>query len=501
MRISKVFTFILAGLALCSSESALGQSPEPPRQGEKRQNENRPGENGPIAKKQYSKPSLSLSEAIQIAQNNDDWLQKSESLERSLQSLSEGATALPDPVLSLSLLNLPVDTFSFDQEAMTQLKVGASQQFPRGDTLALEQDKLLAQAKVQPFLRVDRKNKVALNASILWLDAYEAQQSLKILEQSRPLFDSLSEFVTSAYRSTAATRSTQQDMIRAELELLRLNDRLLQFETDKHVALKRLSQYLFNMNALSEMATLNQQNDEGLLLSELSSTISDSAKQQLQILQASLRPSGQSKLFSYLSEHALVLASEQRVKASQFDTQIARESLKPQYALNASYAYRDDASSGGGMIDSSRADFFSLGLSVSMPLFSSSRQDAQISSSIHSSEALKTEKRLVLRELAAGAKSAFEEYSGAAQRLAVYEKQIIPQMAQYSDTAMNAYTNDNGDFAEVIRAKIAEIDAQLTALTLRISLQKALSKIAYFFPTLSSKPSAPSVSLKSLPNE
>ena len=38
--------------------------------------------------------------------------------------------SLPDPTLSLNLLNLPVDNFVFDQEPMTGKQIGIMQKFP-----------------------------------------------------------------------------------------------------------------------------------------------------------------------------------------------------------------------------------------------------------------------------------------------------------------------------------------------------------------------------------
>lgn len=81
----------------------------------------------------------------------------------------------------------------------------------------------------------------------------------------------------------------------------------------------------------------------------------------------------------------------------------------------------------------------------------------------------------------AGLKSSIDQYQGASKRLAIYQSQILPQMAQQADAALNAYTNDLGDFAEVVRAKIAELDAQITALSIKVAKRKALASIHYYF--------------------
>jgi len=411
---------------------------------------------------------LTREKTIKIAQQNDDWVLKSKSIEHGLYALSYGATTLPDPTVSLNLLNLPSNGFAFNQEPMTQLKLGVSQQLSRGNTLNLQQKKYEVSAQEQPFLRSDRKQKIALNAELLWLDAYQAQSSFLLIEYTRPLFNKLSDIVSARYSSSVSSAS-QQDITRAELELMRLQERLINQSTQKQVALKKLSQYLFSSrspayfnNLLTPTVTLPTQLH-----------ITDKNHKKLSLLHSQ----NSVQLYHYLSQHSLVLAIEQRIKAFEIDTQIAKESKKPQYAINASYAFRDNDPSG-----KSRSDFFSVGVSMSMPLFSSAKQDAQVASSIHIAEAIKTEKQLLIRELLAAVESAYTDYLGLSERLEIYEKQIIPQMKQHSNVILNAYTNDTGDFTEVVRAKIAELDAQLTLLKLKVAKHRTMATINYYLP-------------------
>ena len=186
---------------------------------------------------------LSLDTAINIALTQDDWLVKSQFEQQRLVALSEGASALPDPTLSIGILNLPTDGFAFDQEPMTQIKVGASQMFPRGDTLALQEAQFQQAANIQPVKRADRRQKVALQTTLLWLDAYQNQASYALVKDAEPLFDKLGEIVSASYASSVG-KANQQDIIRAELELLRLQDRLITLSTQQRTALSRLMQYL-----------------------------------------------------------------------------------------------------------------------------------------------------------------------------------------------------------------------------------------------------------------
>ena len=81
---------------------------------------------------------LGLNEAINYALNHEPWLKASKQKQASIEAKSIAAGTLPDPVLTLGLMNLPTNGFAFDQENMTQFKVGISQSLSRGDSLALQ---------------------------------------------------------------------------------------------------------------------------------------------------------------------------------------------------------------------------------------------------------------------------------------------------------------------------------------------------------------------------
>ena len=54
-------------------------------------------------------------------------------------------------------------------------------------------------------------------------------------------------------------------------------------------------------------------------------------------------------------------------------------------------------------------------------------------------------------------------------------------MAEQAEASLTAYTNDDGDFAEVVRARIAELNAQIDALNIDVERQKTIVQINYYF--------------------
>lgn len=54
-------------------------------------------------------------------------------------------------------------------------------------------------------------------------------------------------------------------------------------------------------------------------------------------------------------------------------------------------------------------------------------------------------------------------------------------MHEQAEASLTAYTNDDGDFAEVVRSRIAELNAQIDALNIRVEQQKTIVQMNYYF--------------------
>ncbi len=400
---------------------------------------------------------LTLEQAIALAQEDDPWLQGSELRQQALQERSVAAGELPDPMLSLGFANLPTDTFDFDQEAMTQFRVGVSQVLPRGDSRELARRQLALQSEEMPHQREERRARVAVQVSQLWLEAYRAREAIRLIEGDRGLFEQLLQLARSNY-SAALGGTRQQDIIRAQLELTRLDDRLAVLQQSYDAARAGLGLWLADAGAMEPAATAP---DPELLQAEL--------------YRGSAAPTKQA-LAQLFATHPSMRGIESRIAAGETGVELARQSYKPQWQLNAAYGYRDDDPAGPD-----RADFFSVGVALDLPLFTADRQDRQVQSANASVEALRTERALALRRLVSGFEADRARLLQLRQRRELYRGQLLREMNQQSEASLAAYTSDQGDFAEVVRARIAELNARLELLTIEMEHHKAVSRLNYYF--------------------
>jgi len=57
----------------------------------------------------------------------------------------------------------------------------------------------------------------------------------------------------------------------------------------------------------------------------------------------------------------------------------------------------------------------------------------------------------------------------------------LPQIHDQAEVSLTAYTNDAGEFAEVVRARIAELNAKLDALGIEVERQKTHLQMNFSF--------------------
>ncbi|MBO7927714.1 TolC family protein [Pseudoalteromonas sp. K222D] len=395
---------------------------------------------------------LSLDEALSYALNHEPWLKASQYQQASEQAQSIAAGSLPDPVLTLGLMGVPTDGFALDQEGMTQLSIGVSQMFSRGDSLALKQQALAQSAQQHPWLRADRLAQVKTIVIESWLNAYRAQRSIALIEQDKALFSQLIDITESSYASSLG-KTRQQDIIRAQLELTRLEDKLVMLAQQLESAKKRLSQWL-PMSMLTQPVSTKNTAIEPLI---------------------SFTTMEFEALMSLLMAHPAIVAIDQTVTAKQTEIALAKQSYKPQFGVNMGYSHRGDTPMGD-----SRADLLSVGVSIDLPLFTSNRQDQQVNAAIATAEAVKTQKLIALQKLKGMYFKEFSQLMQLQKRDTLYQTKLLPQMAEQAQATLNAYTRDDGDFSEVMRARISELNAKIDGLNIQIDQQIIIARLNYY---------------------
>ena len=151
------------------------------------------------------------------------------------------ASTLPDPMLRLGLNNYPLESGGFTTEGMTNAGIAYRQDFPAGQTRSIN-------AKQYEWLAAEisenaaaRGRQVLMSARVAWLEAYFLDRAHELVSESRPFFADLATVTRSLY--SVGSRD-QQDVLWAELELSRLDDRLIEIERQRSRAKAVLGEWI-----------------------------------------------------------------------------------------------------------------------------------------------------------------------------------------------------------------------------------------------------------------
>jgi len=386
---------------------------------------------------------LTLAEAEDIALAGEPGYEALVARAEAFEEQAVAAGQLPDPVLRVGLENYPIDGSGFSAEGMTQAKLGIRQAFPRGRIRELGSEQMRARADVFDQGADARLREVLASVRNGWLEAYYSHQSWSLVNESRPFFADLVTITRSMY---AVGRKSQHDVLRAELELSRLDDRLIEADRARSEAQASLSRWL-GQNAHRPIA-MKLPGWEAL--------------PQLPALREGL------------VAHPALAAANADVSAQQAAVDMAEENQKPGWALDLGYGYREGYQPDG----QPRSDFVSLAVTVDLPFFSKNRQDRKVAAALSERSAAKYSRSALEAQLNSELDAEYARWQDLTRRLELYESRILQQSQGQAQAALLAYQSDTADFSDVMRGYIDDLNTRLEHIRLQVERAQSYAVLA-----------------------
>lgn len=422
------------------------------------------------------KPSLAFQQVIDWAIEYDPWMAASYHQQQALDYQADAENHYDDLRLSLDLKNIATDSYDFSQENMTHFSIGASQKLPRGNSLLIRKNQKKLMANLSEFERSDRQRLIRVSVGSLWLNLFKTQQTVKYINENRSLLEQLVDVAEANYSSTIG-KTRQQDLIGAQLELTRLDDRLAKVrQYERHVKSELagwISPVFLQQYAKDKEQHLSQQPqlvDGWKVFAELPQLTVNLPSQHL-----TNDPLLTEKITKILLLHPAVQGLEQQVKVSKESIELAKQQDNIEWTLRANYGYRDNALDSQG-----RSDLLSVGVSFDLPFLNDARQKQLVGAATSTTLAHKTKKWQKLREMLYRFKVSRAHLKGLKERERLYLDKLLPKLHEQSEASLTAYTNDDGRFTEVIRANMAELDAKIESINIAVEIRQTVLEINYF---------------------
>ena len=383
---------------------------------------------------------LTLDEAVAIALGaNDPTVARFAERAASLDLRAIADSQLPDPQVRVGMANFPVDTFAFGQEPMTQVQVGVRQSFPRGRTLSMTRERREAEAKGQRASASLQELRIALDTRTTWLELYYWIGARRIVGQSQKAVQDLVEVIKASF--STGVRSNQ-DLLRAQLELSLLDDRAIEVERQIDDLTANLDRLIGEENARRPVA---------------------------EIFPNLPAPPAKEIIEQGLVRHPATKVNDALIEVRDRDVDIARQQYRPGWSIEAGYGVRG----------ADRPNFASVMLVFDVPLFPGKRQDPQVSAARKDRAVAELDRMTTLLDLKKSLDRGYADWLRLEERRRHYAGVVLQKTDANADAALDGYKNRVTDFPELIRSRLAELDAELQLRRLRVDDAEAQSRLLY----------------------
>lgn len=399
-----------------------------------------------IAQLFYISPShaLNLSE-VELITEQQDYISKARQFRADAFGESSIADAqLPDPQLNFGLFNMPIDDFDIDEEPNTQLRFGVSQAFPRGKTLQFKEKQTRWAGTAENRLANNEVAKSIRSAREHFFNLYYQISAQAIINESREYFSQLVGIAESFYK---VGRVNQQDLLRAQLELSRLDDRVIELKTK-----------------------------EDLARAELSKWLDDKAFEPIEKEYPTLPPlPTQQEIIDSLINHHAIQAEDAMVSFFNEGVAIAEEQYKPGWSIGVEYRKRF----GENIDGSDRDDQAAAMVKVDLPIFTDKRQDRRLAASQHQVSAAKFVRIDKLHSLRQAVLRDYANWTRLSDRSTLYETRLVPEADANANASLTAYQSGVTEFTTLARARITQLNARLEALRAKTEHSRAHARLLY----------------------
>lgn len=365
---------------------------------------------------------LTFESALAMASANNPDLAQIKARAEALAAIPSQAGTLPDPMISIGALNFPVDTFDTRQEPMTQMQFGLSQKVPFPGKLALREEAASFEAAAALQNVAEARAWLNRNVKHAWWQIFFLDRALQVVDNNQML---LRQFIRIASTKYEVGEGLQQDVLLSQLELSKLLDRQLKLQGARRNIVAQL-------NALMDRAAAHTVT--------LPETVNVNLPELLQ----------ESELYRLAEDsRALLAAKREAVHAAESRLDLAKKDYYPDFNVGAAYSIRDKSLTGA-----ERADFFSMKLSMNVPIFAVSKQakavDQRTSELLQYQYDLQDQWNQVRTQIS----QAYSDYRRAKDQYILFKTGIIPQARQTVASMLAGYRFSKVDFLNLVRSQI-----------------------------------------------
>jgi cobalt-zinc-cadmium efflux system outer membrane protein len=366
---------------------------------------------------------LTYDTALRLADQSAPSLQAKASDVEAARSSAIAAGRLPDPKLRLGLDNFPVSgppAWRFGPESMTMATIGLMQEVPNGAKRRAARERAAADIGAADAGRDVEARTVRLSTALAWIDLCYAERRLAALDQIGRALAPLRETAPSqlASGSVRPAQTVDADQLTAALD-----DR----RADLIAAVGRARAELVRW-------TGDPQAD---VSGDPPAPVVDPVA-----------------LRAGLDRVPVLTAYDAMGRQADADLAAAKAEKRPDWSWDVAYEHRDPM----------WGDMVSVGATVSLPIFGSTRQDPVIAARAQNASRVRIEQEAARRGLAAQLDADLADHVMHHDRLMRARTTLIPLAQRKADLETASYAAGTANLADVLGAFLGLAEARIDAL-------------------------------------
>lgn len=361
---------------------------------------------------------LSLDSLYRLVLTRSPRIRAANALGRAADARVASATRPADPELQFGFMNYSLPRLTPDPAlGMAQLQL--MQMIPLPGKLAAAGGAARARADASKARALDVTWQTWVDATMAFYERYQVNGSLVIARESRRLLEDVANAAKSMYRVGSGRQS---DVLRADVELARMDEEIIRMETMREVATERLAAVVdTSVLVIANASQLPPFPDSVPLIAQLERT-------------------------AYASRPALT-AGAADVRAADFDAALARRERWPDIKVGVQYGQR--------RMETGIDRMGSLMIGASLPVFARDRQLRMRDETIAMRQMTEAELQNMRSETRARLADVRATIVRTRRLRTLYRTSVLPQAEAASASALSSYRSGGIEFMSVIEARMS----------------------------------------------
>ena len=386
---------------------------------------------------------LTLAEAQRRAVERSFQLPAQDAAIAASREMALAAGQLPDPVLTLGIDNLPIegaDRFSLTRDFMTMRRIGVMQEITRIDKRRLRALRFESEAQKSLAEKTAVMASIQRETALAWMERYYAEVlAAEVLQQANAVRLEIIA-AESAYRSG---RGSQADVFAAHGVLAALEDRKSEFQRRSATATIGLARWI----GPGAEAPL-------------------SGKPSIDLIRLNM-----AALDQELAHHPDIAVLSRQMDLASADARIAQANKTADWSVEFNFAQRGPAYS----------NMVSIGVSVPLQWDQKNRQERELGSRLALVEQARAQRDELLRAHVAEVRAMVQEWENGRERLARYQREIIPLAGERTRAALAAFRGGKTSLSDWLSARRGEVDSRIESLQLERETARLWAQLNYLF--------------------